>query len=200
MASASVRQMDRPSPLPPRWRPASACWKGLNRSLICAGTMPMPLSMTSISSAAGFAGASSCRRSSTPPTSVNLTALPRRLSSSCRRQSGSVASSGNGVCGTQSCRVSAFFCACGVMACSACAQIAETSQGISFGWKVPLARREKSNVRLSSPRSVWPALAAAATSSRWLAGSGAWSSRSIDAMTAWAELRTSWLIMPVICA
>ena len=86
------------------------------------------------------------------------------------------------------------------MACSACVQIAGTSQGTRFGRNVPLARREKSSVRLSNPRNAWLAVAAAATSSRCPAGSGAWPSRSIDAMTAWAELRTSWLIMPVICA
>ncbi|MNM79444.1 hypothetical protein D3C81_913730 [compost metagenome] len=52
------------------------------------------------------------------------------------------------------------------MACSACVQIAGTLQGTSFGRKVPLARREKSSVRLSNPRNVWLAVAAAATSSR----------------------------------
>ena len=85
--STSWRTMDRPSPVPPKRRvvEASACVKGVNRRASTSGLMPMPVSRTTNCtsmrpSSRGAHSTVSC----TPPRSVNLTALPSRLTRICR--------------------------------------------------------------------------------------------------------------------
>ena len=83
--------MARPSPVPPKRRvvEASACtnfWKIASR--LSTG-MPMPVSITVISTRSQAAPGRLARRTwmETQPRSVNLSALPTRFTSTCRRRS-----------------------------------------------------------------------------------------------------------------
>ena len=80
------RQMTRPRPVPPYFREveASAWVKAWNSLPSCSGVMPMPVSVTWKVIQSSLPSA--CRRTSsvTPPSSVNLEALERRLNRTCR--------------------------------------------------------------------------------------------------------------------
>ena len=85
-------EMARPRPVPPRCLDAgaSACTNGWKRRAWSSGEMPMPVSVTVISSCSR--PARSPRRTAriaTLPVPVNLTALPARFRSTCRRRTGS---------------------------------------------------------------------------------------------------------------
>ena len=84
--------MTSPSPVPPKRRlvEPSAWVNSSNRRSCCSSLIPIPVSMTAIS-IAWRAGPSSITRTSTsiPPTSVNFTALERKLLRIWRTRSGS---------------------------------------------------------------------------------------------------------------
>ena len=92
MIVTSSLTIDRPRPVPPRERviDASTWWKDSKIRACCSASMPIPVSVTEQWSVApsAFASASdiSIRIS---PRSVNFTALPTRLSSTCRNREGS---------------------------------------------------------------------------------------------------------------
>ncbi|GEM_PF-6331432 len=131
-----------------------------------------------------------------PPASVNFNALPSRLSTIWRSPSASSATVGAGSGVQSSLRDNPLRSASGRIASSAWAQSWPTSQGTTWGLKLPLARRENASERSSSPRSAWPAARAAASRSCSLLDRRDWLSRSIEASIVCAELRTSWLIIP----
>ena len=84
--------MARPRPVPPRLREmgASACTNGWNSRSWSSAEMPMPVSATTISMRCRSLVVSRTRaRIDTVPVSVNLTPLPTRLKSTCRRRTGS---------------------------------------------------------------------------------------------------------------
>jgi hypothetical protein len=84
--------MASPSPVPPYLRviEPSACSKAVNSRFWSSAAMPMPVSLTSIRSRSSSPPSSSTRtRSEMLPASVNLTALPARLSRICPSRSGS---------------------------------------------------------------------------------------------------------------
>src|ERR1019366_43169 len=101
--ATSSRLIERRSPVPPYWRAVMpSAWAKASKMRICSsGAMPMPVSRISnavtwrarpSSSFAGrqpFSGRPT--RTVTSPLSVNLNALARRLASTWRRRSGSVA-------------------------------------------------------------------------------------------------------------
>ena len=92
MPSTSARVIVRPRPVPPYLRVVvtSACSKLLNRRCCASCEMPMPVSSTSISSSSRPVSVEpQATRSSTVPTSVNLSALPIRLSRIWRSRIGS---------------------------------------------------------------------------------------------------------------
>ena len=93
ISSARRRQIARPSPVPPYLRriEASAWVKRSNRCGMRAGSRPTPVSVTwqvSIQPRPGGSGSASSA-SSIQPRSVNFTALPTRLNSTCRKRPGS---------------------------------------------------------------------------------------------------------------
>ncbi len=92
MPSTSARVIVRPRPVPPYLRVVvtSACSKLLNSRCCASCEMPMPVSSTSISSSSRPASVEpQPTRSSTVPTSVNLSALPIKLSRIWRSRIGS---------------------------------------------------------------------------------------------------------------
>ena len=100
---AISRLIDRPSPVPPYLRLVvpSACWNAPKIDSSWCSAMPMPVSVTRNATAGPCArsgrgsrsGSTGSMCSSTPPTSVNLTALDSRLRSTCRSRESSVSSS-----------------------------------------------------------------------------------------------------------
>src|SRR5580704_14950261 len=80
-SSTMRREIDRPSPVPPflRVMVLSTCWNSSKMRAWSAGAMPGPESTTENSKRSAACTA----RISTPPWSVNLMALPTRLSSTC---------------------------------------------------------------------------------------------------------------------
>ena len=90
ICSISRRQMARPRPLPPCERvAAAACENGWNKRAISSGAMPNPVSL--ISQRRRVPGIARSGVTCTPmlPRSVNFTALPTRLPTTCARRSGS---------------------------------------------------------------------------------------------------------------
>ena len=90
--STSSLLMERPRPVPPKRRLMllSAWVKGEKRPAWASGVMPMPGSLTSKRSRAVAASlARGMTRTSISPWSVNLMALPIRLTSTCSRRRGS---------------------------------------------------------------------------------------------------------------
>ena len=80
---ARRRLIVRPRPVPPKRRviELSACEKGWKMAAICSEFMPRPESITSKPMRGWGAAGGSSRRTTkrTPPSSVNLTALPSKL-------------------------------------------------------------------------------------------------------------------------
>ena len=84
---ASLRVMARPSPVPPnRWAVVASAWVNSSNSFACCSeVMPMPVSQTD-SSIQAPSLLILLARSLTSPSFVNLQALLRRLSRTCRVQ------------------------------------------------------------------------------------------------------------------
>jgi hypothetical protein len=100
ISATTRRQMASPRPTPPNARLAelSACPNGWNRRARSSGAMPMPVSATSILSAA-VPSPTGVLLDVTPisPAGVNLIALPIRLSRTWRKRPGSPSSRSGGV-------------------------------------------------------------------------------------------------------
>ena len=97
ISSARRRQITRPRPVPPKRRvvPTPACVKGWKSSSWTSAAMPMPVSRTASSMRWPAADSSSTRTvTSMPPTSVNFTALERKLLRIWRSRIGSPTSAG----------------------------------------------------------------------------------------------------------
>ena len=90
ISSTSWREIARPRPVPPRRRVAAeSTWvKRWKSCRLAASGMPTPVSRTATRSRPPSAG-SKPRLASTLPASVNLTALPTRLISTCRSRAAS---------------------------------------------------------------------------------------------------------------
>ena len=90
IASQMARVMLRPRPVPPNLRvlELSTCTKGSKMRSSAVAAMPTPVSSTRISTP--WPPLVSVTRTRTVPCSVNLTALPTRLSSTWRRRNGSI--------------------------------------------------------------------------------------------------------------
>ena len=88
MASARLRLIDRPSPVPPKRRvtPPSTCWKDSKMSSMRSGGMPIPVSATVMMRRSPASRVSQAAVRVTEPASVNLMALERRLKRICRRR------------------------------------------------------------------------------------------------------------------
>ncbi len=91
---ASRREIASPSPLPPcrRVLVESACVNGSKRRSSCSARMPMPVSATWMQRDRPPAPSRSRKVSTMPPSSVNLIALPTRLTRICRTRIASVRS------------------------------------------------------------------------------------------------------------
>ena len=97
ISSPMRRLIARPRPVPPKRRvvSTSACENGWNSRACACSLMPMPVSVTRITSASlpSAPSAGSCRPGSTatvtPPCSVNLIALDTKLPTTWRIRSGS---------------------------------------------------------------------------------------------------------------
>ena len=92
MSCTSWREMARPKPVPPYLRVVelSSWLKGVNSACKRSEGMPMPESLTSKrSNPSGEPSRGARTRRTTSPRSVNFTALPTRLTSTCFRRSGS---------------------------------------------------------------------------------------------------------------
>ena len=90
--STSFLEMAKPSPVPPNFRVVviSACWKDSKRRPRCSGVSPIPVSLM-VNLRSTSLPKSLCLRpiTATSPFSVNFTALPSRLMSTCPIRNGS---------------------------------------------------------------------------------------------------------------
>ena len=110
--------------------------------------MPIPVSITSIRTAAdAFATSWMDKRSVTPPALVNLTALPSRLISTCLSRSGSPSTGGRGTRGRSTRRSRPWRLDAGATVASACSRTRQL-EGDVLHCSLPASIFEKS--RMSS--------------------------------------------------
>ena len=161
ISSASRREIDSPSPVPPKRRviDPSACAKGAKMLSICDASMPMPVSLTTMHSTGADACPSRhCTETRTSPSSVNFTALPTRLTSTwCRRNPSALMRRGtSGAISSRSRTVLSR--SCGWNRPTALSTVASTSKGSELAFNWPASILEKSSTLFITPSSVVLAL------------------------------------------
>ena len=159
IASTRRLQIARPSPEPPnRRRTDPSAWaNGRKRIACCEGGMPMPVSRTSKRSRTDPAGAGSrATVTATRPCSVNLSALPTRLSSTWRRRVGSPWTAGRRSPGNSKAKTRPRSTACGFRIDLTSSTRRGTSKSAVSSWTVPASIRETSSTSSMTARSCRP--------------------------------------------
>ena len=164
--STSLRQMARPRPVPPcsRVLEASTCENGRNSDATWPGVRPMPVSLTvkrsvtEAGSVAGIGDATSCDTrcavtTTISPCSVNLTALPHRLTSTCSSRIGSPASTGGTSGAVLSSSSSPLHCAFRPISAVRRPNTSSSEKSRSTSASLPASMREKSRMSSMTPSS-----------------------------------------------
>ena len=140
ISRARLREISSPRPVPPwrRERDSSPCEKRLNSRSSVLWSMPMPVSVTTNSSASRPSSSPArCRSSTTTPRSENLTALFTRLNRICLTRVRS-ARTFSGTPGSASmCSASDLACACGRISASTSRSRSRRSTGSSVSVSRP---------------------------------------------------------------
>jgi len=189
--------MASPRPVPPYLRVVepSACWNASNSVGWASAAMPMPSSLTfreSIGTPARMP--SSSTSSSMRPFSVNLTALPTRLVSTCHSRCSSPVSQGGTSAATRAIRRlprrSAATC-CGLTTRSISPA---TAKGAVSSSRRPASIFEKSRISLTMRSSVSPLLRTSVSRSRWSAVRSESSTTPVNPRIPFMGVRISWLM------
>ena len=162
--------------------------------------MPIPVSSTSNATRAQPSGATSgVRRSVTLPRSVNLIALPTRLSSTCFRRWASPITQLATSCSTSNRSRRPLFSALARNSAATDAARLCSDIGAMFRTSLPASIFEWSSTSLRMFISDSPDDAAVFTRRRWFASSCEWRSRSSAPSTPFIGVRISWLIVARNC-
>ncbi len=195
---ASRREMASPRPVPPKRRviDASACENGANMRCSRAGSMPMPVSRTTKRSWAWPASRpASSTSTDTVPTSVNLMALPTRLTRiCCRRGASPIRFSGTwGVTPMASSR--SLSLALTVMMVAIASSRVASWNGAGASSSRPASILEKSSTSLRMLSRDLPDCVIMSRYLRWSGDSSVLCSRWVMPSTALSGVRISWLML-----
>ena len=191
------REMANPSPVPPKRRLVElSAWVKESKILAwTSGAMPMPVSSTAKYSR-GVVSPSACTRIriTTSPFSVNLMALPTRLTKSCRTRTGSPCTLAGRSIGRSLIKSSPFSCARPASIAAMSSTSSRGSNKVISNSSRPASILEKSRISLMVASRAQPEL--------WirLANRSCWgfravpSSRSAIPSTPFRGVRISWLI------
>ena len=134
-------------------------------------------------------------RTSTPPTSVNLTALPTRLTSTCRSRPGSPLTTA-GTPGAVSALSSSPLSRAGwARSPTTSSSTVRTSKSVSSRRILPASIFEKSRMSLTISRRASPEVRTDSAYSRWTGSSSVSSSTRVSPMTPFIGVRISWLML-----
>ena len=195
---ASRRQIVKPRPVPPNWRVVEpSTWAKASKIIACLSAgMPMPVSATaSTTRHVSPCSSSMATVTVTPPSRVNLTALPSRLSSTWRSRPGSPLRVRGMPGGTMALSASPFCWALRAIERTLACTSSRRSNGTSSRSSLPASILEKSRMSLTMVSSASAEAFTKAMSSRCWASSVDSSTSSVMPRMPFMGVRISWLML-----